>query len=188
MTCYDQRRGKDETHIILTQSVNGELKKDTVNRMRRVRRKVQRPIRGRRKEKRKGRDGEAGNPGPEQKRRLRIQQANITNMDKNCHALIRSDADVIGIAEHKLRGESLKKWKETLREAKRKSVLGSCEEEGKVPKGGVGFIIKDNLTVVESQIRTENFKKAYEQGLLAKCEVDYGAKENIHLDEIYGCS
>ena len=82
----------------------------------------------------------------------------------------------------------MKKWKETLRQAKRRGVLGPCEGEGKLPKGGVGFVIKDNLTVVESQIKTEDFRRAYDQGLVAKCEVDYGARQNINLYEVYGCS
>ena len=93
----EQRKEKYGTPTVLTQGRAGELKKDILNLMcrKKGRTKDQTQIRERRKEKRKGRDGEASNPGPEEKKRLRIQQVNITNVDKNGHALMNSDADVI---------------------------------------------------------------------------------------------
>ena len=130
-----------------------KVSKDTLNLMSYKERRGRngRVNRERKKAKRKGRDGEASNPGPKDKKCLKIQQINITNMDKNGHALVDSEADVIGVAEHKLRGENRKKWRNTITEAKRKLVIGPCEEEGKLPKAGVGFIVKDNLTVIEGK-------------------------------------
>ena len=85
---------------------------------------------------------------------MRIQQVNITHMDKHGHALFKSDAEVIGISEHKLNKERIRKWKKTSGKAKRQIVNGPSQETGKVPNAGVGLLIKNNLTVVEPPIRT----------------------------------
>ena len=95
---------------------------------------------------------------------MKIQQVNITNMDKNGHALVASQADVIGVAEHKLRGENRKKWRNTITEAKRKLVVGPCEEEGTLPKARVGFIVKDNLTVIEEKSERRTSRRHMTKG------------------------
>ena len=35
--------------------------------------------------------------------KLKLQQTNFTQLDKNGYAIIEGDADVVGVAEHKLR-------------------------------------------------------------------------------------
>ena len=67
---------------------------------------------------------------------VKIKQYNITQMDKNGHVLLEDDADITGVAEHKLTAELAQVWKDKFGEAGMKFMPSPANFERKNPTGG----------------------------------------------------
>ena len=111
----------------------GQRRDDTTHSMRR---------RASYKQLQKGRIGEASNPGPQNntKQILVVQQINITQLDENGHHLVANDADITGIAEHKLTKSQVGPWKIVRRRQEDDGVQPQrLHEEGAASWGGSGW-------------------------------------------------
>ena len=94
----------------------------------------------------KGRIGEASNAGPEDEEEdaegeetiteVKLQQYNITYLDKNGYATMEATGDVIGVCEHKLTKGQAKKWQKGFLENGRKLIHGPCDGSKKAPCAG----------------------------------------------------
>ena len=88
------------------------------------------------------------------KKTLRIQQVNITQLDKNGQHLVASNADIIGIAEHKLAKNQVSTWKNNFKEAGNKLVCGPSDFTRKVPQAGVAIVGGSKVSLIETKIKT----------------------------------
>ena len=143
----------------------------------------------------KEREGEAKNPGPEEveaedeaqaKQQIVVRQFNITNLDKNGNTLLTQEADILGVAGHKLSESKMAEWKQKFRDGYWKLTGSRADGKGKTPQAGVAIATKTFIKHIEAPITTDNFRKAHELGRVRKAELDLGWDCNFCIYEAYG--
>ena len=101
-----------------------------------------------------------------------MQQINITQLDKNGHHVVAGNADIVGIAEHKLTRKQIGPWKKVFADAKKMMVCSPSDYAKKVPQAGVAIVGGRKVRVVDGQAKTENFQKCIDEGRAIKCYID----------------
>ena len=98
---------------------------------------------------------------------------------------MKNDAAVTGIAEHKLKKGQAGQWKDYFKQAKKKLACGPSDYTKKVPQAGVAIAAGERVKMDEAEIKTEAFKKCYEQGRVLKVYIECGWTECVVCYETY---
>ena len=136
------------------------------------------------------------NPGPETeahkeeestaKQELVVRQFNVTNLNKNGNHILMQEADIVGVAEHKLSEGQMAEWKAKFRDGYWKLTGSKADERGKTPQAGVALATKQFIKHIEAPIKTESFRQAHQLGRACKMLVDVGWVSNFCIYEAYG--
>ena len=114
---------------------------------------------------------------------------NITSLEKNKEALIRSKAKVIFFQEHKVRKMEVGRIKKEMKDRGWMIHFGPANEEGKTAEAGVGVMWKGNeVQIFPERIKDEELQKTREQGRAGKKNMDVGCDISYAIYPIYGKS
>ena len=77
-------------------------------------------------------------------------QFNVTSLYKNGNHILMQDADIMGIAEHKLSEGQMAEWKAKFRDGYWKMIGSRADERGKTPKAGVALATNTSIKHIEA--------------------------------------
>ena len=89
------------------------------------------------------------------------------------------------MVEHKLTASQWGTWKERFRDGFWKLTGGLADQKTKTPQAGMAIASKKGITHLETQIKSANFQKAYDDGRACKCLLDVGWDVNFHIYVLY---
>ena len=64
-------------------------------------------------------------------------------------------------------------------------MCGLSDQTNDVPQAGVGIAGSEMVKVIEAEIKTENFRKCFEQGRVIKVYIECGRQESVVAYETY---
>ena len=88
--------------------------------------------------------------------------------------MIKSEADLSFVQEHKLKGKTLRSTKHNLEQNGWTLMCGPCDNHTRKPNAGVGVLVRRNAGVVvtRGKVQTDAYRVAYDEGRATKFHVD----------------
>ena len=114
---------------------------------------------------------------------------NVTSLETQLDAIIRSKADIVFFQEHKVKKQDYKRFKADLKEAGWRIHLSPAYEGGKKPSGGVGVIWRaDKVHVHPERLKDPELIEARGRGMVERYIIDVGWEHAYSLYNVYGKS